>query len=47
MYRVLGTGVATGGFVPVSGVITAGAAMTSFHDIATNAQRMYRVNVLP
>ncbi|MDW8309746.1 MAG: fibronectin type III domain-containing protein, partial [Verrucomicrobiales bacterium] len=47
VYRVLGANAPTGGFAPVSGVITATAPTTSFSDTATNARHFYRVNVLP
>lgn len=47
LYRVWGTSVATGAFVPVSGVITAATATASYADSATNSFRFYRVNVLP
>lgn len=47
VYRVLGANAVTGNFEPVSGAITGSAATTSFSDTTTQAQRFYRVNVLP
>ena len=47
-YRVLATGDAATNFTPISGVITATTTTASYLDLpATNAQRFYRVNVLP
>ena len=47
-YRVLATADWTTNFAPISGVITATTTAATHLDMtATNAQRFYRVNVLP